>query len=170
MVILFSDRKSVEEREIVQILTDSGATYISDKEIKSGKNSITVFSAYKKTNLNIKKGIVIMLGGEKRFYQQKLPVYTIGICDSLDKEAVNFFANNTVLVISCGMGRKNTVTFSSIDEDKALLTFQRTLTDIYGNTIEPAEYKNKLKNKYREFSVMASATILLLYGIKPEII
>ncbi len=170
MVILFSDRKSVEEKEIIHILTNLGATYISDKTVKSGKNPITIIGTYKKTDLNIKKGIAVMTGAKNRFEEQKFPNSIIGICECSDKTSVGIFSKSPVAVISCGMGRKNTVTVSSISDDAALLTFQRNITDIYGNTIEPAEYKVRLRGKYREFSVMASAAILLLHGIKPEIL
>lgn len=170
MVILFSDRKSTEEKEIVEILTNAGATYISDKVIKGGNNHITIVSAYKKTEFNINKGVAILFGAKKRFDTQEFPIGIIGICEADDKEALEVFSKRPIAVISCGMGRKNTVTLSSINADTALLTFQRTLTDIKGNTIEPAEYKIRLKDKYRSFSIMASATILLLYGIKPEVL
>lgn len=170
MVILFSDRKSVVEKEIISILTNFGATYISDKRVICGNTPITVIGVYKKTDLNIKKGVAVMLGVTNRFKEQKFTNSIIGICESSDKEAVEIFSKSPIAVISCGMGTKNTVTVSSIKENTALVTFQRNLTDIYGKTIEPAEYKIKLKGKYSEFSVMASTAILLLHGINPELI
>ena len=44
-----------------------------------------------------------------------------------------------------------------------------TVTDFIGNDIDPAEFKIKLTKKYSPFAVMASAAVLLLVGIKPDV-
>ena len=169
MVLIFSDRKSAEEKEIISILKGFDITYISDKFIKSGKKGLTILNIHKIVELNIDKGIAVMIGDTSRFSSQKFPKGIIGICDCYNKNSLEIFAKHPMEVITCGMGRKNTVTFSSINQDTALLTFQRNITDFSGRTIEPAEYRLKLKTKYNNFSVMASFTILLLNGIKPDI-
>lgn len=168
MVILFSDRKSKTEKEIIEILTNSGATYISDKAVVSGEKAITIISEYKKSDIRLKKGIAILLDSSNRFVEQKFTKEIIGICEDTNETALSIFSKNPVAVISCGMSNKNTVTISSKTGNSVLITLQRAINSIYGETIEPAEYKIKLRKKYNEFSVMASVTVLLLYGYFPK--
>ena len=167
MVILFSDRKSKTEKEIIKILMNCGVGYVSDKIINYSKNGLTVISEYKPTALNVKRGIAVITENTACFEKQFFPKGIIGICESENKNALKVFENNKTPVITCGMNPKSTVTFSSINNDSILLSLQRTVKGINRTETEPQEIKIKLNHKYETFSVMASAVILLLYGKKP---
>ena len=80
MVILFSGRKDRFEREIIEILTNYGAFYISDKSVFENKNTFTIISAYKKTNINLTGGIAVFTENSERFVSQELPIGIIGVC------------------------------------------------------------------------------------------
>jgi len=168
MVILFSDRKNKCEREIIEILTGIGANYISDKFIYDGSENITLISVYKSIELNMSKGIVVILDDTERFSKQTFPKGIIGICEDCNKKALSLFSKENIQVISCGINAKNTVTFSSINENSLVVAIQRTITDYNYKEIEPTEYTIKLKRKYNELSIMVSVTILLLSGIIPK--
>ena len=167
MVILFSDRKNKTEKEIIEILKNYGADYISDKKIHKGNGKITIISEYKITDLNIEKGIAVYIDETQRFIGQKFPMGIIGICEDCNKEALKNFSYNKIPVITCGMSAKNTITLSSINSDTLLATLQRNITVINGNEIYPEEFKIKTKKNYLPFSVMASIAILLLNDITP---
>lgn len=170
MVLLFSERKNKEEMEIIKILNNYGASYVSDKTVTEGKNKFTVISLYKKTDVNLEKGVVVLLGNSKKFESLRFKGNITGICDGSNQKTLDIFSNSPITVISCGMGRRNTVTASSITKENVLISIQRCFNDINGNTIEPLELKIRLKDNYKDFSIMASVTILLLYGIKPDIL
>ena len=55
MVLLFSNRKSKTEKEIIEILTSFGADYISDKKVSALNGPFTIVSEYKVTDLKLKK-------------------------------------------------------------------------------------------------------------------
>lgn len=168
MVILFSGRKSAVEKEIIDILTKHSATYISDKKVAEGNGKITIISEYKKTDIELKSGIAIIIDDTNRFTEQHFPNGIIGVCEESNTKALEIFKASSIPVISCGMGAKNTVTLSSLNSDTLLTSLQRTLTDKSGNPVFPGEYKIKLTKKYSPFSVMASTAVLLLNGILPE--
>lgn len=168
MVVLLSNRKNKYEKEIIEILTGIGANFISDKIVCSGNTPITIISEYKKTELKIKKGIVVFLDNSDRFNEQVFPYNMIGICDESNKKALNIFNKNNIPVISCGLGYKNSITLSSINNEYLLITLQRIIVDFNGKEIEPSEFKIKLKKQYNHFSIMASISIMLLYGIIPK--
>ncbi len=167
MVILFSNRKSKTEYEILEILKNFGATHISDNNIFSGDQKFTVVSIYKKTNLKINKGIAVFTDDTLRFKEQYLPFGITGICEENNRHALDIFSKNKTSVITCGMNAKNTVTVSSFNTENLLISLQRAISIPYGTLIEPAEFKIKLKKQYKPFSIMASTTILLLLGIYP---
>lgn len=167
MVILFSGRKSDTEKEIIEILTGYGGNYISDKKVYGSDGAFTVISEYKKTELVIKKGIAVIIDDTDRFERQIFPKGIIGICESSNKQALEIFEKNRIPIISCGMNSKNTVTISSLNNKNLLLALQRTIIGLNENETEPGEFKIKLKKDYKPFSVMASAAVLLLYGILP---
>lgn len=168
MVLLFSGRNNPREKEIIEILCSYGGDYISDKTIRHEKGLFTVISEYKKTELKIKNGIALILDDTERFNGQIFPQGIIGICEDTNITAKKLFEKSNIPVISCGMNQKNTVTFSSLNQDYLLVALQRTVTDTSGKDIEPGEYQIRLKKAYQPFSVMASAAVLLLCGIIPR--
>ncbi len=168
MVILFSNRKSKEEKEIIEILTAYGANYISDKIIATNKNTFTIVSEYKKTDLQIENGIAVFIDNTTRFDGQILPPNIIGICEENNHKALEIFKNSNISVITCGLGIKNTVTLSSLTSNSLLTALQRTITNHLKREIEPAEFKIRLSKSYSPFSVMASTAVLLLNEIVPK--
>lgn len=168
VVILFADRKSRTEKEIIDILTLFGANHISDKTVCSQEGVFTVVSEYKNIDIKLKSGIAVLCDTTQRFNKQSLPLGIIGICEDTNINALNLFYKNHIPVISCGMGNKNTITLSSLENNIMFVTLQRKITDIKGRIIEPAEFKITLKKNYSPFSVMASVAIILLEGLAPK--
>lgn len=167
MVILFSERNSKTEKEIAEILENYGVNRISDKLVHENHGGITQITVYKRIEVLVDKGIAVFTDECDRFNDQKLPIGTIGICEENNKNALKIFKSNNISAITYGSNNKNTVSLSSIGESSVHVTIQRTLTDIYGNLIEPGEYKLSLSKRYSPFSVMATLCILLISGIKP---
>ena len=167
MVILFSDRKTKTEKEIIEILKAYEADYISDKNIHKGGGKLTIISEYKVIDLKIENGIAVFISETDRFKGQKLPRGVIGICEDCNKTALKILSDSKIPVITCGMNSKNTVTLSSINSDTLLATLQRSFTDKNGKEICPEEFKIKQKKNYHPFSVMVSIAVLLLNGITP---
>lgn len=169
MVILFSGRKSTVENEIIEILSRYGANYISDKMVLAGEGRLTIISEYKKTDIKLKNGIAVFIDDTDRFNLQIFPEGIIGICEDENLKALELFSESRIPVISCGMNPKNTVTLSSFGNASLLVSLQRTITDSAGKEVDPAEFKIKLTRDYKPFSVMASAAVLLLNGIVPDV-
>jgi len=168
MVLLFSKRKSKTEEEITEILTEYGADYISDRKVYSKNKKFTVISEYKKSDIKIDAGIAIILDEGNRFKEQLLNKGIIGICENSNKSALGIFERNKIPIISCGNNSKNTITFSSLNDNGILISLQRTLINLKGEEILPCELNIKLNHKYQPFSVMASTAVLLLNGIEPQ--
>lgn len=167
MVILFSNRKNKTEKDIIKILTACGADIISDKSVTATGGFFTVNICYKLADLNIKKGIALILDDTEKFINQKLPIGVIGICEDSNKNALKIFEDNTTPVITYGNSQKNTLTISSISENNYVITLQRTIIDIFGKRIYPTDFKLNLKHKYSNQAILCSVAILLLNGTEP---
>lgn len=168
MVILLSDRKSKYEKEIIEILKKHGAQHISDKFIGDSEGKFTVLSIYKKSELQINKGVIVFLDEGKRFANQEIPIGFIGVCDENNIKALSIFKKNKISVICCGLGSKNSITLSSLGDNSLFACLQRNIQKNDGKIIEQGEFKIQLTKKYLPFSIMASVAILLLYGITPN--
>ena len=67
-------------------------------------------------------------------------------------------------VISVGRGSKNTVTVSSLQGERAMVSLQRTIVSLDGEQVEPCEVALALKGEAALFETLASAAVLLLCG------
>lgn len=168
MVLLLSDRKNKCESEIIEILSKYGAQHISDKFIGSDSGKFAILSLYKKSTVNLSKGIAVFLDNGHRFINQEIPVGIIGICEEKNKTALEIFKKNTIAVISCGLSSKNSITLSSMGNEQLFACLQRSVQNCNGEIIDPCELKIKLTKNYEPFSVMASTAILLLTNITPQ--
>ena len=117
MVILFSNRKNKCENEIIEILSKYGAGHLSDKHITESNDNFTILSIYKKSELSLKKGIIVFIDSGERFIKQEIPLGFIGICEDNNLNALTNFKTNKIEAICCGMNNKNTITLSSIGND-----------------------------------------------------
>ncbi len=168
LVILFTERKSKYEKEIIEILEKYGANHFSDKSISDNGGSFTVISIYKPTSLSIKNAIAVFLEANEKFIFQVYPIGIIGICEDTNIPALENFKQNHNAVITCGICNKNTLTISSFGEKYVLVTLQRAIIDLKGNKIEPREYKISLTKPYSEYSILSATAILITKGIYPE--
>ena len=168
MVILLSDRNNKHEKEIIEILKKHGGQHISDKFIGDNEGKFTVLSIYKKSELQINKGVIVFLDEGKRFADQEIPIGFIGVCDENNIKALSIFKKNKISAICCGLGSKNSITLSSLGDNSLFACLQRNIQKNDGKIIEQGEFKIKLTKKYLPFSIMASVAILLLYGITPN--
>ncbi|MBO5322161.1 MAG: hypothetical protein J6B22_06135 [Clostridia bacterium] len=162
MVILFSNRKSKLEKEIVEILIACGADVISDKSVVSAGGFFTLAICYKKTEIKTKKAIALYVDDSLRFKNQILPDEVIGICEDKNINALENFKKNKVAVVTCGNNPKNTITLSSIENGNYILTLQRQITNLKGDTLCPADYKITLEKQYSPEAVMLSGAVLCL--------
>lgn len=164
---MLSERKSKNEKDIIEILKKYGADYYSDKVINEGNGTFTCISIYKPTELSVKNAIAIFTEKTTKFYQQNHPISVIGVCEDTNKNALENFKKSNNAVITCGINNKNTLTISSFNKNYVLVSLQRSVIDINGNHIEPCEFKIKISKAYNPYPILAVTAVLILYGIYP---
>lgn len=68
----------------------------------------------------------------------------------------------SVQLISCGLGAKDTVTLSSLEDKRPMLSVQRPMTTLSGTVIEPMELPLPRDEGTDLFDLLAAAAIVLL--------
>ena len=153
MVILFADKKTGTGKEISEILRCSG---------------ISIITEYEKISIKAKNSIAVFAGNTENLCNICLSDCAVGICEDSNLSALKILMESGIPVITCGMNPKNTVTLSSLTAASALVSLQRTVTDIFDSEAEPGEFRIKLNRGYSPFAVTASAAVLLFSGILPD--
>lgn len=83
------------------------------------------------------------------------------VVSSENTEIINKLSKLKANVIMCGMSGRCTVNFSSLKQDSAVISLNRSLKNIYGNIIEPLDIPiNRFESGY-EYEYLASAVLNL---------
>ena len=91
-----------------------------------------------------------------------LPPDAVGLLSSSNLAAAECLHRCGVRTITLGMSSKDTLTFSSITPESAVLCLQRAICDLAGNTLEPVEIPLTLSRQCEPFSILCAAAILML--------
>ena len=90
---------------------------------------------------------------------------SIAIVDNSDTKRTE--VNSNTQYITCGMSGKDTITFSSIDEQEVCVSLLREVKDINNNEIEPFEVSIASRSgiaEYSSFSLLALVALLTVLG------
>lgn len=169
-LVLYGDIKDKSiTSKLCRVLSDyGGVLYFSDtKAVKYGKFSDNSFIVYECDNIQeitIPSSIVIFKNKQTSEHIIKITDSAICITESSNQKAITSIRGNNSPCISCGMSSNDSVTLSSISDTEAIISIQRSLTDIGGNVIEPCDITVKLKQFCDGFSLLSIFCILILSG------
>ena len=139
--IIFSMRKEK------YIFVDGEIIFSYDIEKNFTDNCVLIFQLITLTDSELYKkdsfpNINLLYVGD---IDRKIDINDVSNVDSLmlNTENLNKIENigNVKQVITCGLKEKDTVSFSSIEEDNIILNVQRTIKNIQNKGIEPFEKK-----------------------------
>lgn len=120
-------------------------------------------------NVHIPGGIVLFREHTSPRQHIDFPSAYFAVVGSDNREAAKMLRSDRIQTITCGLSQKDTVTFSSLDNDRAVISLQRGLKALDGTEIEPIEVPITFKPSHSEYSLLASIAVLLLSCIKmPE--
>lgn len=94
-------------------------------------------------------------------YAALLPKHCTVLC--FDGQAALYCGGKERQIISCGMHNKDTVTLSSLESGKPVLSLQRRLTAFSGNTIDVGDFP-LIIDEHNRRALLAASVLLLLCG------
>lgn len=86
------------------------------------------------------------------------------ICDSSNLSDLKMLKNSEGEVITCGLSRRDTLTFSSLTEDGCVISLQRNITRFNGKTAEPMDFPCQYTKNDNPYAVLSAHLILILLG------
>ncbi len=90
----------------------------------------------------------------------------IAVFSSSNNHAIKALNGSGNIAVSCGTSPKDTISAASIDDDKRLVSLQRTIRSIRNEIIEPRDFY--IKSSSALYPALAACAVLLLLGITPE--
>lgn len=89
---------------------------------------------------------------------------------SCDRRARRVLQRSRCEALCCGMSSCDPLTLSSLREDSAVISLQRELVDLRGETIEPCDIPVKLSDRLDPDTLLLAAAAALLCGETPLIL
>ena len=110
------------------------------------------------------KGIVVLKENADISRLESSSGEFIMLARSSCKKQLEFLSQKKIKTLVCGLSSKDTVTFSSVSDTEAVVSLQRTTTNILGQSIDPMEIAVKFDCNYDPISVLMFTACLILLG------
>jgi hypothetical protein len=141
--------------------------FIKKKSIIVDKKSICISGGKFLLNFDSNKSLdkrksIFLFGGKTFSKNTVIPDESICICLSKDGNTLSHLYNKNINVITCGYSSTDTVTFSSLDIKKPLISIQRQIKNLDGKTIEPLEFSNNFTLKNDDSILLFNALLICL--------
>ena len=113
----------------------------------------------------MKPCIVIVPPGSTAELGKNFDSDTLFILSSEQKKILRTMVKLNLRTMTCGASAKDSLTFSSKDDDELVVSLQRSVVNFRGETIEPLEFPIKRTPEIDDFTAMAYISILIETGI-----
>lgn len=108
------------------------------------------------------KGIFVFKNAVEIKENIKIPDNFTAILPAYNSNAAAILQKINVFAITCGTSPRDTVSMSSFENLKSVVSLQRSIKNINGNIVEPHEFIVNLKRKTGLYPLLAASTVLLL--------
>lgn len=175
-VMLCGSEKESDMINVLQATTNAAhaaALYITSKSVSllppsALQPDLLIIDSSNIHDLHIEKGIVLFKRDVTGF-DLDLPKNFIAVVESDNDKAIEILKKNGLQTVTCGLSQRDTLTFSSIDTERAVISLQREISSISGEIILPHELPVSLKSSFSKYQILAAAAILLLSELQiPE--
>lgn len=98
----------------------------------------------------------------------RIPNDFCAVLDSGAAGVLDTVRGNCRQTVLCGLSEKDTITFSSLGADSAVISLQQTVVTLRGNVIEPREIPVRFGIPRGKYPLLAAAAVLLLTDRLPD--
>lgn len=167
--IFGNDEDETLGKIIKKAISPFGTTvYNTDKHSDEINDTCSFFMKEQEDCSNLKNSVGIAVF-KKSFLPKEpviLPANWIAVIDSNHDKLKEQFCKTGQIVVTCGTKATDTFSISSLDENQASISLQRTLIAINGTVIEPCEITMHITKPYHPNKILPVAAVLLLAGIQ----
>lgn len=149
---------------------DCGAVFIGDETVSLIPKKIKQADFVIVENKHIKKiytgnGVALFRKDFDGREKIEIPPSFLAVIDSDNEKAADMLKRMGISTITCGFSQKDTVTFSSLENDSAVVSLQRGITALDGSEVLPVDIPVALDPVGNEYQILAATAVLLLSGI-----
>lgn len=158
------DSSTVFRDNLLARLGENFHVFYADKKLsyEKGKgNSILVLNAKITKELLINSCILVFAENAKITVPKIVCENITAIVNSTSTAQIKALAKLGIPVITCGNSQKDTLTYSSVTDDGIVVSLQRSIKSLLGNTIEPLELPITNSDNLDIYSGLASVGIYL---------
>ncbi|MDD3192500.1 MAG: hypothetical protein PHE47_01375 [Oscillospiraceae bacterium] len=140
--------------------------FVAERQIlsRSENPDFVVVEMEHLAQIAVPRAVVLCLEPFDMPEQACLPPDAVGLLSSDNLPAAEFIRRCQIRAMTLGMSSKDTLTLSSITQDRAVLCLQRGISDLSGNILDPVEIPLSLSRRYDAFSILCAAAVLMLSG------
>ena len=165
-VVMKTENNSIYNVLKQAVQENISTTYLSESRlIGNKKNSDLIF--YNLPNLeqiNCDKTLLILDHLKNCEIRCASSCRVIAVVNSNNTEALQTASALKIPAVTCGMQSKDTITLSSITQESAVLSIQRSIVTFDNTVIEPSEIPLTLHSSLDNFTILAVCAILILSG------
>ncbi len=163
-VFIMSDDNDQIYLEIICILKNFGFNIIDSENTHITQTNRFAIKIMPNLNISAKKATLLVLN-ETKTRPVTLNGSIKGICESSNQNALNILKLSNISTIVCGTSNTDTITFSSITDNKALISVQRQIKTTNGKIVEPCEIPITINHKFSNSAVICACSVLILNDI-----
>lgn len=131
---------------------------------KAKNSDFVVIDNKKIMNIHSKSGIALFRKEIEPKNEIEIPPSFFAIIDSDNTKAADMLRAQGTQTVTCGLSQKDTITFSSLENDRAVVSLQRGLVALDGSELLPVEIPVTFNDSHSEYPILASTAVLLLSG------
>ena len=142
-------------------------SYLSSSQClqKGIGEDLLIFESDKISDCELRPCIVILNRPDEIELGNQFDKDTVFILSSEEQDSLKLLFQLNLRTITCGASPKDSVSFSSKNEDEIVISLQRSITNLKGETVEPLEFPLNRSILVDDFTLMVYASILIEIGI-----
>lgn len=173
-IIIYSGRKNERVKSgILQLLLQTLSNgfcinLISQKLLSTGntgKEQINIIETTDIKEIATQNSILIIKNNANIKALKFIDKSTNVIIDSGNTKNIINLSKTLSKVYSCGFSSKDCVTFSSKEDEKAVVSLQRSVTNLKNEICEPLEIPCTIHGRHDDFSILATSLTAILLGL-----
>lgn len=167
-VVLCGEREDIGiRRMLVRVLSRYGGLQWYDGHRIRASRQEPEFFLYETPHIPKAEGLEGILIFKNLFYLhegEKAPKGFIPVLDAQNLAAAAALRRTQAIGITCGASPRDTLSMASLRDDSAVVSLQREIINLKGNTWDPHDRTIRLKAGAEMYPILVSCAVLLLSG------
>ena len=119
-------------------------------------------------DIHLDRGIAVFTGAASDYAEINLPESFFAVVEPENEKAIDVIKKKSLQPVTCGLSQRDTLTFSSLSAEGAVVSLQREIRSIGSGSILPREIPVKLRSPCSDYQLLAAVAVLLLSGRQIE--